>query len=34
MMKHGTEEIEGRAMEMEFVNHMVDFIVKIGTTST
>ena len=25
MVKYGTKEIEKRAIEMKFVNHMVDF---------
>ena len=30
MIKDGTKEIERRAIEMKFVNHMVDFSFKIG----
>ena len=32
MIKDGTKEIERRAIEMKFVNHMLDFSSKIDTT--
>ena len=32
MIKYGIKEIERRAIEMKFVNHIVDLIVKIDTT--
>ena len=32
MIKYGTREIERRATEMKFVNHMVDFTSNIVTT--
>ena len=32
MIKYGTKEIERRAMETKFVNHMIDFSLMIGTT--
>ena len=32
MIKYGTIDKDKRAMEMKFVNHMVDFSFKIGTT--
>ena len=32
MEKYGTKETERRAMEIKFVNHMVHFSFKIGTT--
>ena len=32
MIKYGTKEIESRAIEIKFVNHMVDFSFKIGNT--
>ena len=31
-MKYGTKGIERRATEMKFVNHLIDFSFKIGST--
>ena len=30
MIKYGTKKVERRAIEMKFVNHLVDFTFKIG----